>query len=141
MTEKQKLRFDEINKANTLTAKAWKMKKNFITLYECVDTNYAERYFNRWYKNVIHSNVSAMKKVAKTLKEHKEGIINNVVYNISNAKAEQLIVKIQKLQSIGHGYRNFENNRIALFTGVDLTLLERISSDKSNNKDRKKCFK
>lgn len=114
MSEKQKLKFDEINKANTLTAKAWKMKENFIRLYECIDISYAERYFKRWYKNVIHSNVSAMKKVAKTLKEHKDGIINNVVYNISNAKAEQLNAKIQKLQSIGHGYRNFKNFRAAI---------------------------
>lgn len=114
MTERQKIRFEEINQANLLTSKAWRMRENFMGLYECVDRFYGERYFDRWYKNVIHSNVPAMKEAGKTLKAHKEGIINYLEYNISNAKAEQLNAKIQKLQSIGHGYRNFGNFRAAV---------------------------
>ncbi len=55
-----------------------------------------------------------MKKAARTLKSHLDGIINTVDNRISNGKAEQINAKIQKLQSVAHGYRNFDNFRIAI---------------------------
>ena len=114
MNEKQRQKFDEINAANLKTAKAWRMRENFMGLYQTQNSSYARYYFERWYKNVIHSNLPAMKKAAKTLKAHLEGIINTVEQNISNGRAEQINAKIQKLQSVGHGYRNFENFRVAI---------------------------
>jgi transposase len=114
MTEFQKARFDEINKVNTLTSKAWRMRENFMGVYDCKSINSAKMYFLRWYNSVIHSNIPAMKKAAKTLREHWEGIVNNIGCSISNAKAEQLNAKIQKLQVIGHGYSNFNNFRAAI---------------------------
>lgn len=114
MTEKQKQKFDEINAANLKTAKAWRMRENFMGVYETTNSFYSRCYFERWYKSVIHSNLPAMKKAAKTLKSHLDGIINTVENRISNGKAEQINAKIQKLQSVGHGYRNFENFRIAI---------------------------
>ena len=124
MTERQQQKFDEINAANLLTVKAWRMKENFLGLHDCSNDFSAELYFNRWYKSVIHSNVPAMKKAAKTLKAHLDGIVNTINYNISNARAEQINSKIQKLQSVGHGYRNFENFTIAiLFFNGQLDML------------------
>jgi transposase len=114
MNEKQKQKFDEINAANLKTAKAWRMRENFMGIYQTQNSSYAGYYFDRWYKSVIHSNLPAMKKVAGTLKSHLEGIINTVDSNISNGKAEQINAKIQKLQSVGHGYRNFDNFRVAI---------------------------
>jgi len=124
MTEKQRSHFESINAANLMTAKAWKMRENFMELYECENKAEAENYFQRWYKNVIHSNLPAMKRSAQTIKNHLEGILNNVTYSISNSKAEQHNAKIQKLQAVGHGYRNFENFRVAiLFFNGQLDLL------------------
>ena len=45
---------------------------------------------------------------------HKEGIIHSVIDKISNGKAEQHNASIQKLQSVAHGYKNFENLRAAI---------------------------
>ena len=114
LTDKQRARFIEINQANLLTAKAWKMKQNFMEIFEKEDIEAASAFFDRWYENVIKSNISPMKRVAKTLKRYKQGIINIIKYRITNGKAEQINSSIQKLNSIANGYRNFENLRIAI---------------------------
>ncbi len=114
MNEKQKQKFDQINASNLKTAKAWRMRENFMGVYETKNSFNAKCYFNRWYNSVIHSNLPAMKKAARTLKSHLDGIINTVDNRISNGKAEQINAKIQKLQSVAHGYRNFDNFKIAI---------------------------
>jgi transposase len=114
LTEKQKVKFMEINQANLLTSRAWKMKANFMEIFEEKSVIEASLFFDRWYENVVKSNIKPMKKVAKTLKNYKAGIINIVKYQISNGKAERLNGSIQKLNSVACGYRNVDNLRIAI---------------------------
>ncbi|MDI6767477.1 MAG: transposase, partial [Bacteroidota bacterium] len=65
-------------------------------------------------ENVVKSNIEPMKKVAKTLRNYKVGIINIIKYRVTNARAEQFNGAIQKLNHIAHGYRNFDNLRCAV---------------------------
>jgi len=104
----------EINQANLLTARAWKMKENFMEIFEKQTTDEASAFFDSWYENVIKSNIIAMKKVARTLKNYKEGILNIIKYRLTNARTEQFNSSIQKLNYIAHGYRNFDNLRYAV---------------------------
>lgn len=114
LTDKQKAKFMEINQANLLTARAWKMKENFLGIFEKQTIEEASAFFDSWYENVIKSNIVPMKKVAKTLKNYKEGILNIIKYRVTNARAEQFNGAIQKLNHIAHGYRNFDNLRYAV---------------------------
>jgi transposase len=114
LTDKQKVKFMEINQANLLTSRAWKMKENFMEIFEKQTIEQARAFFDSWYENVIKSNIIAMKKVARTLKNYKEGILNIIKYRVTNARAEQFNSSIQKLNYIAHGYRNFENLRYAV---------------------------
>jgi len=114
LTDKQRAKFMEINLANLDTAKAWKMKENFMEIFTSKTTDEASAFFDAWYKNVSKSNIEPMKKIAETLKNHKKGIVAIVKYKITNAKAERFNAAIQKLISIAHGYRNFDNLRIAI---------------------------
>lgn len=75
LTDKQKANFMEINQANLLTARAWKMKENFIEIFEKHTTEEAAAFFDSWYENVVKSNIEPMKKIAKTLKNYKNGIV------------------------------------------------------------------
>ena len=88
----------------------------------------ASLFFDRWYENVVKSNIQPMKKAAKTLKRYKTGIINIIKYQITNGKAERFNGCIQKLTNISHGYRNFNNLRLAvLFFNGNLDLLSHKS--------------
>jgi transposase len=114
MTEKQRARFQEINQANTLTAKAWKMRENFLELYESHSEQEAIIFFERWYQNVVHSDIKHMKKAAKTIRRYLANIITQIGHQISNARAEQTNSKIAKLQRVAQGYSNFQNLRAAI---------------------------
>lgn len=114
LTDKEKARFMEIDRANLKTAKAWKMKENFMELFEKKTVEEASAFFDRWYENVVKSNIEPMKKVAKTLKNFKGGILGIVKYRITNARAEQFNGSIQNLSNIARGYRNFDNLRYAI---------------------------
>ena len=114
MTVAQRARFDQINATNMLTAKAWRMRENFLEIYERQTRSTAYVFFMRWYNNVIHSNIGPMKDAAKTLLNHWEGIINQAGTTITNAKAEQNNNKIARLQRVAYGYRNSNNFRTAI---------------------------
>ena len=130
MTEKQREKFNKINDANIRTAKAWRMRENFLELYESNNKEEATAFFNRWYDNVIHSNVIPMKQAAKTLKTHLDGITNQIGTKISNARAEQNNNKIARLQRVAYGYRNIQNLRTAiLFFNGQLDLHIKLSHD------------
>ena len=114
LTDKQKAKFMEINQANLLTSRAWKMRENFMEIFEKQTTEESSIFFESWYENVVKSNIAPMKKAAKTLKHYKQGIINIIKYNLNNARAERFNGAIQKLNRVAQGYRNFNNLRIAI---------------------------
>lgn len=124
LSEKQRARFEEINQANLDTAKAWRMRENFMALYDCTTVEEASAYFDRWIENVMHSTIEPMKKIAKTLRSFKTGIINAVQYRLTNAIAEGMNNQIQRLKTVAQGYRNFDNLKTAiLFFNGKLSLL------------------
>lgn len=114
MTEKQRAKFEEINQANTLTASAWRMRENFLRLYESKTEAEFEALFNNWYADVEKSKIKPVLKAAKSIKEHLGGIVSQIGNNISNGRAEQTNSKIAKLQRMAQGYSNLQNLRAAI---------------------------
>jgi len=100
LTDKQRAKFIEINQDNLLTARAWKMKENFMEIFNKETVEEASAYFDSWYENVVKSNIEPMKKVAKTLSNYKSGIINIIKYEINNTKAERFNGLIKRLNHI-----------------------------------------
>ncbi|PWR76224.1 transposase [Methanospirillum stamsii] len=56
-----------------------------------------------------HNRLEPFIKLAKSLKNHKTGILNNVKNGISNGIVEAINGKIQMLKRGARGYRNIEN--------------------------------
>jgi transposase len=128
MTQKQRKKFETESIRNTNTAAAWRMRENFIALYDCATQKEARLYFKRWYKSVIHSNNQFMKEEAKTIKAHIDNIITQIGVNISNARAEQANSKIAKIQRVAQGFRSYPNLRTAiLFFNGSLSLFHTIN--------------
>jgi len=128
MTKKQREKFETENIKNTQTAAAWRMRENFIAMYDCKTQDEARTYFNRWYKSVIHSKNKFMKKAAKTIKKHINNIITQIGTKISNGRAEQTNSKIAKIQRVAQGFRSFDNLRTAiLFFNGSLRLFHTIN--------------
>jgi transposase len=114
LSDKERARFMEIEAMNLRTSKAWKMRENFMELFEKEREEEASAYFDRWYESVMKSNLDEMKEVAKTLKNFKEGIVKIVKYKITNGRAERFNGKIERLNIIAQGYKDFNNLRTAI---------------------------
>ena len=66
---------------------------------------------------------SSFLKAARTIRQHPQGILNAVVLKCSNAGAESINAKIQKVKGMACGYRNRERFRNAIYLhlgGLDL---------------------
>lgn len=111
--------FTELLKVNLKTSRAWFVKENFCGFWEQAGIWLGERYFKDWYSHAIRTRLAPVKKVARSLKEHLEGLLNYFEYPISNALSESINSRIQSLKSTARGFRSFTNyrTRILFFLG------------------------
>ena len=94
-----------------------------MTLWNYVSRTWATKAWKRWLSWAQRCRLKPMTKVAKTIKRHLWGIINAIVLKVTNAGAESLNAKIQKLKRWACGYRNRERFRTAIMFhlgGLDL---------------------
>lgn len=122
LTEKQRIKFEQIKAANHEVAKAWQVRENFKSLFS---SNPQEAFglYMKWASDATHRNMKEVTKVVDMFHAHLKGVINALVTTFSNAMAERLNGKIQQLKSIGRGYRKFANFRSAILFfhgGLDL---------------------
>ena len=76
-----------------------------------------------WFGWAIRSRLEPVKKVARTIKAHLEGILMAVVTGATNARAEGFNTMIQKIKRDARGFRNKERFKAAIYFhlgGLDL---------------------
>ena len=120
---KQKNAFQSLRHSELKVARAWAIKELAMTLWGYVSRGWAERMWKRWYSWAIRSRLEPIKKVARMIKRHWQGVINAVTSNITNASSEGMNSKIQWIKRKACGYRNRERFRNAIYFhlgGLDL---------------------
>jgi len=95
-------------------ARSWAIKEHFRPFWDYHSKGWAKRYFEKWYSWAIRCRLEPIKKVARMLKAHKNGLLNYFDHRISNAVAEGLNSKIQTVKSNARGYRSFEGFRTSI---------------------------
>ncbi len=114
MTKKQYTRFQEIKDLTLDTSRAWRIKENFKSFFDCDYINEAKFYFTKWYFDVKESGLQKMTKVAETLLNHFGGLISYINHRISNGIAENLNGQIQRIKTVARGFNSFFNFRNAI---------------------------
>lgn len=114
LSEKQRIKFEEIRKANFEVGKVWEARENFKEIFTNKTMEESETIFGQWHQSIKESGIAEIIKVAEMFANHLRGVLNAMTSNVSNAMAERLNGKIQLLKSIGRGYRRFENFRSAI---------------------------
>lgn len=123
MTDNQKLKFDTINKVNYQVAQGWRIKENFRDIQFRQSATQAEMIYKNWVQNAYGPCLPEINDVVQMFERHRQGIINAIETGANNARAERVNGSIQELKTIGRGYRNEENFRIAILFfhgGLDL---------------------
>jgi len=105
------------------TGRAWALKETLMTLWDYVYPGAAERHFEGWYAWAIRSRLAPIKALARMLRNHWPQIRTFFHHRITNAGAESMNSKIQKIKFLARGFRNRERFKMAILFhlgGLDL---------------------
>ena len=117
------VRFKELIYGRSKTARCWHLKEVAMMMWETRDRAEARATFEGWYSWAIRSRLEPMKRVARMLKAHLEGVLNAIERGVTNARLEGINSVIQWLKKSARGYRNRDRFRIAIYFhlgGLDL---------------------
>lgn len=105
-------------------ARSWAIKEAFRRFWGYSVAGWARRFFKTWYHWARCSRLEPVRKVARTIRDHLDGIMNYFKHRISNGFAESMNSRINALKANAKGFRKFENLRIAVlfhFGKLDLS--------------------
>ena len=76
LTEKQEIKLKELLRYNLKSVRAYLLKEDLDGLWRYVSPAWAGKFLDRWCTRVMRSKIEPMKKEAKTIRKHKELILN-----------------------------------------------------------------
>jgi transposase len=112
-----------VRRTKLKTGRAWALKEMLMTLWDYVYPGAAERHFEAWYAWAIRSRLEPIKHLARMLRRHWPNIRTFFTQRITNAGAESMNSKIQKIKVLARGFRNRDRFRMAIYFrvgGLDL---------------------
>jgi transposase len=107
--------FAQLRNSTLRTARAWAIKESAMMLWDYRVRGWARRGWQRWYDWAIRSRLEPVKKVARMVKKHLWGIINAVVLRATNAGAESINARIQRIKRMACGFRNQQRFQRAIY--------------------------
>jgi transposase len=99
------------------------LKEMAAQLCDYVSLGWARRGWLAWAALASQSKLEPMVRAARMVRKHRDGILNAVVLRATNAAAESMNARIQRIKAMACGYRNRERFRNAILFylgGLDL---------------------
>jgi transposase len=115
LPEKREARFEETRQYDLKTVRAHALKENFRWFWTYAYVANARKFFRGWYFWATHSRLAPVIKVAKMLHRHLARILTYFRFGVTNATAEGLNNKIQKIKEKAYGFRNLRNFMNAIY--------------------------
>ena len=101
-------RLEKALSANQPLMTAYYLKESLHRLWEQVDRGSAERALDEWLGMAEASGVKMLLNFARTLRDHRNGILNYYTSRITTGPLEGTNTKIRVLQRNAYGYRDME---------------------------------
>jgi transposase len=117
LTEKQDAKLYDLLQYNLKTVRAYLLKEDFQGLWNYVSPGWAGRFLDRWCNRVMRSRIEPMKKIARSLRTHRELILNwfRAKGTISAGAVEGLNAKAKLTTRKAYGYSSPNIAIIALY--------------------------
>jgi transposase len=115
--------FAAVQSLELKVGRAWAIKEALRTLWTYRQRAAVHRFFDHWYAWAIRSRLEPVKKVARMIKRHLDGVLRVVKHPITNGVAEGLNRKIMSIKRKAGGFRNPQNFTTAIYFhcgGLDL---------------------
>jgi transposase len=113
--KKRRHEFRGLRRMDLKVGRAWAIKENLRHLWNYRHVGWAMRFFRKWYFWATHSRLKAVIKAAKTINRHLKNILTYLKHRITNALAEGLNAKIEKIKRMACGYRNRGHYRTVIY--------------------------
>jgi len=117
LTGKQKLRLRDLLRFNLKTVRAYLLKEDFQQLWDYDSPTWAGKFLDEWCRQTMRSRIEPMKKIARTLRQHRELILNyfRAQKLFSSGVVEGLNNKAKVTMRKSYGFRTFPVLELALY--------------------------
>jgi transposase len=117
LTTTQRFRLRDLLCYNLKTVRAYLLKEDFQQLWEYDSPTWAAKFLDEWCQQAMRSRIEPVKKVAKTLRGHRELILNyfRAKKQFSSGVVEGLNNKAKLTMRKSYGFRTFNVTEIALY--------------------------
>jgi transposase len=117
LTSQQKFRLRDLLRYNLQTVRAYLLKEDFQRFWDYNSPTWAGRYLDFWCQQTMRSRIGPMKKIAKTLRVHRELILNyfKAKKQFSSGVVEGLNNKVKVTMRKSYGFRTFRSTELALY--------------------------
>lgn len=115
--------FEAMKRIAIRTARAWAIKEHAMCLWHYKSRTWARKAWKMWIGWAMRSRLEPVKRAARMIRDHLHGIINAIVLKATNARAESVNAKIQRVKRMACGFRNRDRFRNAIYFhlgGLDL---------------------
>ena len=110
-------RLRDLLRYNLKTVRAYLLKEAFQQLWEYNSAAWAGKFLDEWCRQVMRSRIEPMKKIARSLREHRELILNyfRAQKLLSSGVVEGLNNKAKVTMRKSYGFRTFRTLELALY--------------------------
>jgi transposase len=123
--------FERMKRVAIRTARAWALKEHAMCLWNYASRSWARKAWRAWISWALRSRLEPVKRVARMVRDHLEGIVNAIVLRATNAGAESINARIQRVKRMACGFRNRERFKNAIYFhlgGLDLSPVTHTTS-------------
>jgi transposase len=113
----QRFRLRDLLRYNLKTVRAYLLKESFQQLWDYNSATWAGRFLDDWCRHVMRSRIEPMKKIARSLRQHRELILNyfRAQKMLSSGVVEGLNNKAKVTMRKSYGFRTFPALELALY--------------------------
>jgi transposase len=117
LKNEQRFRLRDLLRYNLKTVRAYLLKETFQQLWDYNSPAWAGRFLDEWCRQVMRSRIEPMKKIARSLREHRELILNyfGAQKLLCSGVVEGLNNKAKVTMRKSYGFRTFRCLELALY--------------------------
>jgi transposase len=116
LAEEQRFRLRDLLRYNLKTVRAYLLKEVFHQLWDYNSPAWAGKFLDQWCRQTMRSRIEPMKKIARSLRQHRELILNFRAQKLlSSGVVEGLNNKAKVTMRKSYGFRTFRVLELALY--------------------------
>jgi len=117
LTDKQEIRLADLVQYNLRSIRAYLLKEDFQQFWTYISPYYAGKFLDAWCTRTMRSKIEPMKKIAKTLRNHRPLLVNwfKAKGELSSGVVEGFNNKAKLTMRKSYGFRTFRGIEIALY--------------------------